>query len=230
MALQRIVLHSKLDPKYSTGRGGRQRTYKQCIKDALDNFKVTMAQCMDMEQQDWDLRIEGIGLETAVQQWTARPKAFKPIDKEWRTSGGRQPGRKATVKQVEETDGADSGDTESDEERSDGDSDVESAAEDELAQSPDSQEEKEARADKENATPWDREMLVVAGQEEGEAIRQRGSGCRYHHNRPEVHRRAQSSVAEQVGSLEDGTTTVRRGSKSGHTAVTGAEPPYRGRK
>ncbi len=23
-----------------------------------------MAQCMDMEQQDWDVRIEGIGLET----------------------------------------------------------------------------------------------------------------------------------------------------------------------
>ena len=82
MALQRIVLHSKLDPKYSTGRGGRQRTYKQCIKDALDNFGVTMAQCMDMEQQDWDLCIEGIGLETAAQQWKARPKAFKPIDKE----------------------------------------------------------------------------------------------------------------------------------------------------
>ena len=83
LALQRIVLHSKLDVQFSRVRGGRQRTYKQCIKDALQNFRVTMAQCMDMEQQDWDLRIEGIGLETAVLQWGARPKASKPIDKEW---------------------------------------------------------------------------------------------------------------------------------------------------
>ena len=83
LALERIVLHSKLDVQFSRGRGGRQRTYKQCIKDALQNFGVMMAQCMDMEQQDWDLRIEGIGVETAVLQWGARPKASKPIDKEW---------------------------------------------------------------------------------------------------------------------------------------------------
>ena len=91
MALQWIVLHGNLDPKYSRGRGGRQRTYKQCIKDALGNFGVTMAQCMDMERQDWDAVIEGAGLETAVQQWEIRPKASRPIDVEWRTkavSGG----------------------------------------------------------------------------------------------------------------------------------------------
>ena len=64
MSLQRIVLHSKMDSQFSRGRGGRQRTYKQCIIEALGNFGVTMAQCMDMEQQDWDVRIEGIGLET----------------------------------------------------------------------------------------------------------------------------------------------------------------------
>ena len=87
---------------------------------------------------------------------------------------GRQPGRTATLKQAEQTDGADSGDVESGEERSDGDSDVESVAEDEFAQFPDCQEEKEARADNENATPWDRVMLVVVGQEEGKEIRQRG--------------------------------------------------------
>jgi len=52
-----------MDSQFSRGRGGRQRTYKQCIIDALGNFGVTMAQCMDLEQQDWDLRIEGIGLE-----------------------------------------------------------------------------------------------------------------------------------------------------------------------
>ena len=82
MALQRIVLHGKLDPQYSQGRGGRQRTYKQCIKDALSNFNMTMAQCGDMEQKDWDAVLEGAGLATAVQQWEARPRASKPIDVE----------------------------------------------------------------------------------------------------------------------------------------------------
>ena len=52
MALQRIMLRGKMDPKYSQGRGGWQRTYKQCIKDALGNFGLTMTQCMDMKQQD----------------------------------------------------------------------------------------------------------------------------------------------------------------------------------
>jgi hypothetical protein len=69
LALQRIVLHSKLDPQYSMGRGGRQRTYKQCIKDALDTFGLTMEQCMVMNQRDWETIIEGVGLDAAVQQW-----------------------------------------------------------------------------------------------------------------------------------------------------------------
>ena len=43
-ALQRIVLHGKLDPQYSQGRGGQKRTNKQCIQDALANFGVTMVQ------------------------------------------------------------------------------------------------------------------------------------------------------------------------------------------
>ena len=68
LALQRIVLHGKLDSQFCRGRGGRQRTYKQWIKDALSNFGVTMVQCMDMAQPDWDLRIEGSGLESAMQQ------------------------------------------------------------------------------------------------------------------------------------------------------------------
>ena len=50
-ALQQIVLHGKMDPQYSQSRGG---TYKQCIKDAMANFGVTMLQCMTMAQQDWD--------------------------------------------------------------------------------------------------------------------------------------------------------------------------------
>ena len=109
LALQRIVLHSKLDSQFSRGRGGRQRTFKQCIKDAMYNFEVTMAQCMDMAQQDWDLRIEGIGLESAMQQWEARPKATKPIDKEWRTTAGQQDRRNAQTTPAEPTERAGSG-------------------------------------------------------------------------------------------------------------------------
>ena len=85
MALQRIVLHGKLDPQCSVGRGGRQRTYKQCIKEALGNFGVTMVQCMDMSQQDWEVVIEGVGLELAGQKWEAQTKTSKPIDVEWRS-------------------------------------------------------------------------------------------------------------------------------------------------
>ena len=43
---------------------------------------MTMAQCGDMEQKDWDAVLEGAGLATAVQQWEARPRASKPIDVE----------------------------------------------------------------------------------------------------------------------------------------------------
>ena len=41
-----------------------------------------------------DAVIEGAGLETAVQQWEARPKALRPIDVEWRTKAVRDSGRK----------------------------------------------------------------------------------------------------------------------------------------
>ena len=67
-ALQQIVLHGKLDPQYSQSRGGRQRTYKQCIKDAMANFGVTMEQCMAKAQQEWDAIVEGTGMETAARQ------------------------------------------------------------------------------------------------------------------------------------------------------------------
>ena len=55
LALQRIVLHSNLDPQYNQGRVGRQRNYKKCIIDAMGAFGVTVAQCMEMEQQDGPL-------------------------------------------------------------------------------------------------------------------------------------------------------------------------------
>ena len=41
-ALQKIVLHSRLDQNLSIGRTGRKRTYKRCIIEALANFNVTI--------------------------------------------------------------------------------------------------------------------------------------------------------------------------------------------
>ena len=83
-ALQKIVLHGKMDPQYSQGRGGRKRTYKQCVKEALDTFNVTMEQCLQLEQREWDAIVEGTGLESAMRQWEDRPKARKAIDVDWR--------------------------------------------------------------------------------------------------------------------------------------------------
>ena len=157
LALQRIVLHSKLDAQFSRGRGGRRRTYKQCIKDAMSNFGVTMEQCMGMDQQDWDLRIEGVGLETAVQQWEARPKASKPIDQEWRTSVSQKQRRKADSPPAEQLDLAD-GEGADAEGGSDDECETDSAPEDEFAQLPESQAVTDSRVadeEEEDATPWD---------------------------------------------------------------------------
>ena len=41
-ALQKIVLHGRLDQNLSIGRTGRKRRYKQCIIEALANFNVTI--------------------------------------------------------------------------------------------------------------------------------------------------------------------------------------------
>ena len=138
-ALQRIVLHGKLDLQYSQGRGGRQRTYKQCIKDALENVKVTMEQCMAMEQHEWNMVIKGIGLETAVQQWEARTKASKSSDVKWRSKAARGPGQKALMP----TDGKDAAATDSAEE-SENESDTENDPGDDFAQFPPSQQEENA--------------------------------------------------------------------------------------
>jgi hypothetical protein len=39
-ALQKIILHGRLDQSLSIGRTGRKRTYKQCITEALADFNV----------------------------------------------------------------------------------------------------------------------------------------------------------------------------------------------
>jgi hypothetical protein len=165
LALQRIVLHSKLDAQFSRGRSGRRRTYKQCIKDAMSNFGVTMEQCMGMDQQDWDLRIEGKGLETAVQQWEARPKAAKPIDQEWRSAVSQNQRRKADLPLAEQLDLADGEGADSDG-VSDDECEIDSATEDEFVRLTESQAETDGRAadaDEEDATPWDADAPRMKG-------------------------------------------------------------------
>eukprot|EP01036_Dinobryon_divergens_P023426 gene23426-31771_t len=202
-ALQRIVLHSKMDSQFSRGRGGRQRTYKQCIKDAMGNVGVSMAQCMDMEQQEWDLRIEGVGLEAAVQQWKTRPNASKPIDREWRTPVGRGTGGKTSIVGASDTAyEANSGDEDSDEDNNE-ESDAESVTEDECTQFPDSQEEKDARADKE--TPWDEVVHAEEGQGPSAHVRV-GTRSRHSHGNGSM-RRGECNVEQ---SATQGSTVAKR--------------------
>jgi hypothetical protein len=153
-ALQRIVLHGKLDPQYSQGRGGRKRTYKHCIQDALANFGVTMVQCRAMAQQEWDAVIEGTGMETADQRWEARPKASKPIDIEWRIRPEHGPGRRNAHTPLEATVGEDEADIGTAED-SDESSDSESVPTDEVEQSPVRQERNDGVAVKEEVILWD---------------------------------------------------------------------------
>ena len=130
----------------------------------MSNFGVTMEQCMGMDQQDWDLRIEGVGLETAVQQWEARPKASKPIDQEWRTPVSQKQRRKADSPPAEQLDVADGEGADSDRDSAD-DCETDSAPEDEFAQLPESQAATDGRAaeeEEEDATPWDTDARAEA--------------------------------------------------------------------
>jgi hypothetical protein len=177
-ALQQIVLHGKLDPKYSQSRGGRQRTYKQCIKDAMANFGVTMLQCMTMAQKDWDSIIEGTGMETAAQQWEARPKASKPIDIEWRTKPGKTQGRRKDMNAEEDSDES---------------SAPESASENEAVQSHLMHEGNQVVEVREDFTPWD-----DAGTEEDMDTRASAGyrlGARSHGNHVRMKAHNQNSIA-----------------------------------
>ena len=90
-ALQKIVLHGRLDQKM---RSGRKRTYKQCITEALANFGVTMEQCMDTAKKEWTILIEEAGMDAAVHNWQERPKVARAIDVDWRLAGRRSVKRK----------------------------------------------------------------------------------------------------------------------------------------
>ena len=168
-----------------------------------------MAQCMDMAQQDWDVGIEGIGLETAVQQWEERPKAIKPIDKEWRTAAGQKIRRKAQTPPAEPIDGADNGEAEVNEDSDDG-SKVDSDTENGFAQFPESQADTDGWADddEENTKPGDGGARTEE-QAEGATVRRTEARCRNNHEGERGSLREQSGVAEQCRSFEDrqGNTT-----------------------
>ena len=104
---------------------------------------------------------------TTVQQWEGRPKASKPIDKEWRMAVSRkQRQQQAPSPTVEPIDGVDSEDAEA-EEGNDGVSKTDRDTEDEFAQFIESQAEMDDGADEgEDATPWDGEMHT-ADRDEG---------------------------------------------------------------
>ena len=157
---------------------------------------------MAMERQDWDLNIEGIGLETAVRQWEARPKASLPIDKEWRTMVGQKQGRPPAPTPAEPSDGADGKGAESDESMEE-ESTAESATEDEFAQFPDTAEEKDGRADEEDATPWDRYASEADQDAEETTMRHRGVRGRNNHTSGNNGLRARRGVADQFSVLED---------------------------
>jgi hypothetical protein len=50
---------------------------------ALANFGVTMEECMEMSQLDWEFHINNRALLEATAKWRAKPSAFKPIDNFW---------------------------------------------------------------------------------------------------------------------------------------------------
>ena len=173
---------------------GRQRTYKQCIKDALANFGVTMVQCMAMAEQDWDAVIEGTGMETAARQWEARQKASKPIDVEWRTRPEHGPGRRKTHTLPGATAGEDEADIDA-EEDSDESCASESEPTDEVEQSPKRKEGNDAVAVREDGAPWDEDARTGAMDVRADEYRQ-GTRSHGNHVRGTVHNQDRNVVAQ----------------------------------
>ena len=87
--LQKIILHGRLDKNLSTGRGGRTRTYKQCIIEALTSFNVTIDQCVGTAKHDWNTLLEETGMAIAVRKWESRLTAGRAIDSDWKNAGRR---------------------------------------------------------------------------------------------------------------------------------------------
>ncbi len=82
-AIQKIVLFGNRSSQYKGRKGGRKQTYISCLMLALANFGVTMEECMEMSQLDWEFNINDRALLEATAKWRAKPSAFKPIDNFW---------------------------------------------------------------------------------------------------------------------------------------------------
>jgi hypothetical protein len=82
-AIQKIVLFGKISSQYNGRKGGRKQTYVNCLKLALANFGVSMKECMEMTELDWEFLINNQALLEATAQWKAKPSALKIIDNFW---------------------------------------------------------------------------------------------------------------------------------------------------
>jgi hypothetical protein len=82
-AIQKIVMFGKVENKGVSRKGGRKQSYHSCMNLALSNFNVSMRECLEMTQKDWDFQIDNQSLLEAVAKWRTRPAANKPIDNFW---------------------------------------------------------------------------------------------------------------------------------------------------
>jgi hypothetical protein len=82
-AIQKIVHFGKISSQYNGRKGGRKQTYVNCLKLALANFGVSMKECMEMTEIDWEYLINNQALLEATAQWKAKPSALKTINNFW---------------------------------------------------------------------------------------------------------------------------------------------------
>ena len=82
-AIQKIVLFGKISSQYIGRKGGRKQTYVSCLKLALANFGVSMKECIEMAELDWEYYINNQALLETTAKWRARPSALKTINNFW---------------------------------------------------------------------------------------------------------------------------------------------------
>ena len=104
-AIQKIVLFGKISSQFNGRKGGRKQTYVSCLRLALANFGVTMEECMEMTELDWEFRINNQALLEATEKWKARPSALKLIDNFWAPGMQVRGKRKRIIANEDEEDG-----------------------------------------------------------------------------------------------------------------------------
>lgn len=153
---------------------------------------------MELEKHAWDIIIEGVGMEAALQRWQGRPKTSRPIDVDWRIKKPREhqqskPGHEHSV---------DTTTVYSDEENNEGgqsSNSEEGATEEEFAQ--DLSEDHETRDEAaEDTVPWDENSDV---NDREEVITQRKGDTRWrnprnpHYGQPREHGSATTGGEEE---------------------------------